>query len=390
MQDYSQSAIDAAAHAQVAYCKFISPNDAGVTGAHQSGYHISRDAFSLIFPEPCVKGQNRDKWVTIKWQDDFETSSRFIYYGELTRNEYRLTRTPRETPFSGDDSVGNLLIICKQAEDFYSAYVLQTEDEIENFLNYFGLSPSEANGLISTLIRVPQNAEVLMRKYISRLVPGFPRSRELSSAARSIYERLSGVSEESFGNEPDKAITSWIDTEYSLFQEVEKSRYREPYLSSAFGDVDSLVEAANSILNRRKSRAGHSLENHLARIFDINELPYTAQCITEGHKKPDFIMPSIELYHETSYNADKLVFLAAKTTCKDRWRQVLNEAARTPHKHLFTLQQGISANQLDEMRSERLTLVVPEKHLSMFPETHRSDILTLKQFIANAKTTIAG
>jgi hypothetical protein len=30
--------------------------------------------------------------------------------------------------------------------------------------------------------------------------------------------------------------------------------------------------------------------------------------------------------------------LGAKTTCKDRWRQVLTEAIKIPHKHLFTLE----------------------------------------------------
>lgn len=54
------------------------------------------------------------------------------------------------------------------------------------------------------------------------------------------------------------------------------------------------------------------------------------------------------------FPANKLVFLGAKTTCKDRWRQVLNEADRIETKYLFTLQQGISKNQLREMKHEHL------------------------------------
>ena len=51
--------------------------------------------------------------------------------------------------------------------------------------------------------------------------------------------------------------------------------------------------------------------------------------------------------------------LAVKTTCKDRWRQALNEADRINVKHLLTLQPKISLNQTSEMGDSNLQLVVP-------------------------------
>lgn len=42
--------------------------------------------------------------------------------------------------------------------------------------------------------------------------------------------------------------------------------------------------------------------------------------------------------------------LAVKTTCKDRWRQILNEADKIHQVHLFTLQEGVSLAQYREMR----------------------------------------
>jgi len=48
-----------------------------------------------------------------------------------------------------------------------------------------------------------------------------------------------------------------------------------------------------------------------------------------------------------------------KSTCKDRWRQVLAEADKIPDKHLLTLEPSISANQTDEMQQRRLQLIVP-------------------------------
>lgn len=62
--------------------------------------------------------------VTIKWQNNFETNSRFIYYGVGTRNEYRLTRFGKGFPFLSDDNVGDLLIICNNSHIYYEAFVL--------------------------------------------------------------------------------------------------------------------------------------------------------------------------------------------------------------------------------------------------------------------------
>ena len=77
--------------------------------------------------------------------------------------------------------------------------------------------------------------------------------------------------------------------------------------------------------------------------------------------------------------------LAAKTCCKDRWRQVLNEANRIEHKHLFTLQEGVSPNQLLEMEAGGLQLVVPRPNLTAFPLDWRSKILDLESFIGLVK-----
>ena len=144
---------------------------------------------------------------------------------------------------------------------------------------------------------------------------------------------------------------------------------------------------ANIVLNRRKSRAGKSLENHLAAIFDGNRLEYSAQAVTEGNKKPDFIFPSKEAYHDIKFPTDKLVSLAAKTTCKDRWRQILNEADRLKGKpkYLFTLQQGISSAQMDEMHEENVVLVVPQPYIKTYPADRQNRIMTLLQFIQYLK-----
>ena len=63
-------------------------------------------------------------------------------------------------------------------------------------------------------------------------------------------------------------------------------------------------------------------------------------------------------YHDADYPVAKLTMLGAKSSCKDRWRQVLSEAARLSHKHLIMLEPGITRTQTDEMQQSNLQLIV--------------------------------
>ncbi len=129
------------------------------------------------------------------------------------------------------------------------------------------------------------------------------------------------------------------------------------------------------------------MEHHLRAVFDANEIKYTAQAVTEGNKKPDFIFPSQKAYHDMEFPTDKLSLLAAKTTCKDRWRQVINEANRLRGKDKFlcTLQQGVSPAQMDEMQDERVILVVPKPYISCYPRDRQERIWTIARFVKYVK-----
>ncbi len=74
--------------------------------------------------------------------------------------------------------------------------------------------------------------------------------------------------------------------------------------------------------------------------------------------------------------------LAAKSTCKDRWRQVLSEAERIKIKHLCTLEEGISPAQTAEMARQHLQLVVPKRIHESYREEQRRRLLTVEDFIA--------
>lgn len=386
MDNYVTDAIQSALRGTKVFCKFLSANDTGDTGGHQAGIYISKPSIPILFDAPGTKGQNMDKWVKIRWMDGTETKSRFIYYGQGTRNEYRITNFGRGFPYLRPDYTGALFVFVQNSTEDYQAFILNTDDEINQFLDAFGLSATETNRLIDVHEvnpEVREHAEI--EQFISSLEVDFPTSEIMSDAARKIQDTVYNHTEFIVSN-PDCKLIEWTDVEYRLFRALEYARYGD-MITNGFSSVEDFIATANQVLNRRKSRAGKSLEHHLSAIFSGNGLHFEEQVVTEGNKKPDFLFPSQKAYRTKAFPTEKLISLAAKTTCKDRWRQVLNEADRLRDrpKYLCTLQQGISTAQLDEMDAEQVILVVPEPYIASYPKDRQDRIWTLRKFVAFIK-----
>ena len=151
----------------------------------------------------------------------------------------------------------------------------------------------------------------------------FPTTAKFSEFARKAAGPLS------IKDDPDAALMRWIELEELLFYTFERhlisQRLEEGFSSEVGVDVDGFVQFSLSVQNRRKSRAGYSLENHLQAVFDAFGLVYARGAQTEGKRKPDFLFPGPVAYHDPGYAAERLTLLGAKSSCKDRWRQVLSE-----------------------------------------------------------------
>lgn len=373
-------AIQSVLNSQQAYCKFLSANDSGATGGHQSGILISKTAKEMMFAQELENENILKRTVEIQWQNDICTQSSFTYYS--SKNELRITKFGRNFPFLNPEQTGALFVFTRQDTDQYTAFFLETEDDIEQFLSAFGIGPTETNRLIDRGNMLPETREhIAIQEFISSLTVDFPVSDAMSAAARDIQNRIYNHLEYVRTN-PDRKIIEWTNTEYALFRAIEHARYGDK-ISQGFATVDEFITMANMVLNRRKSRAGKSLEHHLSAIFDGNDIMYTAQAVTEGNKKPDFLFPSQEAYHNADFPTNKLISLAAKTTCKDRWRQVINEANRLRGlpKYLCTLQQGVSPAQMDEMQDENVILVVPRPYITSYPADRRDRIWTVTKFV---------
>lgn len=385
MSEILSLVISSVQQSKAAWCRFITGNDTGATGSHQAGFYIPKCASELLFDEPGCRGENKEKTVHIKWQNDFTTESCMKYYGKGTRDEYRITRFGRGFPFLKDDNVGDLLIIAKFTEEDYSGFVLSTDEDIDEFFATFNLSPDKTNQLIDIagIVKPIETISSLLQEFVIRF-NSFPDTRQMAKGAQDCFNKAYGIIEDSLKINPDDILLGWVDTEYDLFKCMENKLYVDA-IKHPFDTIEDFVRLANEVLNRRKSRAGKSLEHHLADIFTHNELVFEEQAVTEDNKKPDFLFPNSECYHNLMFPAEDLIVLGAKTTCKDRWRQVLTEADRAKEKYLFTLQQGISKNQLKEMHDAHLTLVVPHKYIASFPQEYQSDMSDLSGFIRMVK-----
>jgi len=378
------NAVESVHEGQSSFFKFISANDSGETGGHQAGFLIPKSAISAFIDEPRVRGENFTKNIRIEWDDGFITDSVFKYYGKRTRNEYRLTRFGQNFNFRERIQTGDLLVMSRIEHDYFRAFILKSEDEIDSFLEALGLNPVDSGTIIT--ISPPAleiNEENEFDLFFQSLQGHFPTTWEMANAARELDLKIYDKEYELL-SDPDKKILDWTAFEYRLFRHIEKGFYERP-VKKGFDNLEQFLELANSLLNRRKSRAGKSLEHHLSHLFLVNKLSFSEQAKTEGNSRPDFIFPGINQYHNEFFPRDKIVVLAAKTTCKDRWRQILTETKNLNRYYLFTLQQGITANQLDEMKAANVQLIVPKAYISSYPATHRSGLMTLKSFIGLLK-----
>lgn len=216
----------------------------------------------------------------------------------------------------------------------------------------------------------------------------FPKTRVFSELARLSLPEVSVL------DDPDRALIEWMDREEQLFRRLERKivaeRIAQGFQSANGADVDGFVSFSLGVQNRRKARAGQALENHLEAVFGAWDIRYARGAETENRNKPDFLFPGQNEYLDPRFPAARLTMLGAKSTLKDRWRQVLSEAARIENKHLLTLEPAISANQTDEMRAKKLQLVLPARLHETYQPTQRAWLMDVAGFLSIALKRQAG
>lgn len=227
-----------------------------------------------------------------------------------------------------------------------------------------------------------EEAPVFLEQMLGKFGGAFPKTAEFSAFARGTLSEVTGL------DNPDAALVAWMEREEILFRTMEKHLMGEQLrglIQAGAEDPEPFIRLVQSTLQRRKSRAGSALENHLEQILKDHGITYARTTVTEGRLKPDFIFPGIAHYHDPAFPAARLTMLASKSTCKDRWRQILNEAARIPLKHLLTLEPGISENQTGEMQAERVQLVLPRAIHQTYTTAQQRWLMDVASFVSLVK-----
>ena len=315
----------------------------------------------------------------------------------IMRWECRLYFSPNEV--SRCAAEGDLLVIAKRPEELL-AIIVEKGSTIGRQIQWlFGFSDDSHPGFsvrsemdteqdrIGYAARIVleqigldtgSDAPSFLDRMLERFNGSFPGTREFSRFARSTVENLNAL------EDPDKALLVWMEREEVLYRTLEKHLLGDELrglVRKGIEEPDLFVNLVQRTLQRRKSRVGSALENHLEQIFNDHRLQYSREQITENNHRPDFIFPGIDQYHNPDFPEDRLTMLAAKSTCKERWRQILNEAVRIPKKHLLTLEPSISESQTNEMSYENVQLVLPRELHSTYSLSQQDRMIDIDSFL---------
>jgi hypothetical protein len=184
----------------------------------------------------------------------------------------------------------------------------------------------------------------------------YPTTREMASAAA---EMVSGGAET---NGPDDLLLALLDAETALFYAIEwelaSAELRT--LQERSRDLTSILDFSMKRFQSRKSRRGHSLQNHFEFVLRREEIPYTAQCVPESPPPADIMIPSCESYRDPDFPSGRLRMVSCKTTTRERWYETIPESRRIETKYLLTLDDGMSDNKIAEMWERRVLPFLPQ------------------------------
>lgn len=377
------------------YVKRLSGNDTLANKAHQAGPYVPKEVlFSALPALYRPEEPNPDLWLPVRVDSHAQQSNvRIVWYNNRlrggTRNEARITNFGgRESALLDPENMGALALFAFPGDSQAALLVwvcttLADEDLVE-----------KVTGTVDPGQWLVWNASAALRESIQRrqhasascwldeaALPDswrnvFPSPLEIHNLALTMAPFA--------GLDLDDRLIKRRRCEYQVFLSVEQA-HEFGALARGFSSVDEFVQRAQAILQRRKARSGRSLELQVKTLLGeaglIEGTHFSYQAQTEQGKRPDFLFPNGDAYSEEGFDQAKLRVLATKTTCKDRWRQVLDEADRVPKKHLLTLQEGISEGQMAQMNKAGLQLVVPRALFSSYPEAVRPTLMTVEAFV---------
>lgn len=380
------------------WVKRLSANDTQATGGHQAGLLVPKPIIFEFLPKlenPITLNPRIGFDVAIDSHLDFRSVTAIWYNNRVvpgqtgTRNEARITNWGgASSPLLDTEATGALVVFA-----FHNAQGTSTprchvwvcddavaEDRVTDRIGpvepgYARRWPSgddERLGQGTCFLHASDLPEDWFQKY--------PSGRELLERALELRPgQFDSV---------DQRLVRRRDCEYELYRSIEEA-VELPRARTGYDSMADFLKHAQSVLQRRRSRSGNSLELNVRQILIEEQfregVDFDYKPESEPNHEPDFLFPSAEAYRDPSFPQERLRMLGVKNTLRDRWRQVLQEAGRIPHKHVLTLQQGLSQNQFKEIQDSAVQLVVPTSLQDKYPLSIRPHLQTLESFLGDLR-----
>lgn len=405
------------------YVKKLSLNDrdwARLPNKHQAGIYVPVDErdggfFPLLATKERKKpgAEIREVYFDIEWPTVGETKQAHLVNYRSKGEETHLTGFPKP-PFR-DASPASLLLIGR-TEGRYRALVVDSEnDEYDVVHDALSLSPDFRSGVFATTA-VRRDREEKTLSFIEEVIKAFfdgtfpelasrygtmPTTAELAAAARNRYldeNGLESLNPYAMAKPGDALRAISRGLEYEIFKDYQIKARSIDLARMILGDdpgqasiekalravvldfpkIDALLLSA---AQQRKSRAGYSFEHHIEAMLADGAVPFEKQVVLEAKKRPDFILPSKALYSDPARHHDEALVLSAKTTLRERWKQVGGEM-RDCDLYLATVDENIAGNAIVDMASQGIRLVVPEslKNSDTTEYKAQASVLSFKDF----------
>lgn len=410
------------------YIKKLALNDwqwASNPDAHQNGFYVPKaERDSGFFPKQERKlgpkgGAVNETTFAIEWPQAQQTETARLVNYPSKGEETHLTRIPK-SPFL-DIPPASTLILGKRRDSLenrprYEAFVIHAETQAAEWIReFFDLSANYHSEVCDTAAALAKRESVaadfialawaafqageftaFSTKHAS--MPDTARMSEMAQARYLTARNAKGLSPYEIENPGDTLKTLTQDIEWRLFLEFERNMRSVEVIHEIFGTdprAASTESAFKGIIGKfgiingifksagqaRKSRAGSSFENHILRMMADGKIPHESQVVMEGKRRPDFILPTFSIYKDTKRNHSDALVLSAKTTLRERWKQVHGEANNCDL-YLATLDSSIALNAIHEMAKEGIRLVVPESHKDSKETVYRNcpEVISFSEF----------
>ncbi|SFB99017.1 EcoRII C terminal [Bosea sp. CRIB-10] len=409
--------------------KKLSNNDrdwARFTNKHQAGVYIpplQRDGG--FFPPLSEKNRGSDGGDPIRevffqtnWPEVNETraDTRLVHYTSKGP-ETHLTRLPKAAFV--DLSPASFLVMGRvQDQNGLSYRCLTIDSSSEDALyltNFLAIQPDFRIEIFDpALKRREENrkildfAEQVIAAWKAGLIEKFardsaamPTTLALATLARNAYLQKQGIANldsRLLDNPGDVLREVSRGIEWDMFREYQRRECAVALVRIVLGDqpssvstgqlirslVDKLPEIDALLLSasqQRKSRAGYSFEHHIEAMLVGGQIPFEKQVVIQSKKRPDFILPSLSRLQKPSTGQAAGLILSAKTTLRERWKQVEREMHGS-ELFLATVDENIASNAIEEMAGMGINLVVPEllKKSKISEYQHHTNVIDFKTF----------